>query len=245
MRTLIPVLLIGATIGLPAARLAAQDAMQKPEFVRAPDAIERVSWRTRTIVNDDRLTNWNFAVPSTGVAAPTFLDAVVRADAVVVDFIEGSSTQRVSAQIQKNLDASLTPAEIADLRARMGSVRLLSYRVASLPADADARRRVFAFAKAMGADTLVVPAATDLNGLDALADQHQITVAVLGDAAAAARTVKRSPAAAGGSALDSTRAPTALHSQQPATGSCTWSSAPRRSIRSSFASSTAATFGRS
>ena len=191
MRTLIPVLLIGATIGLlPASRLAAQDATQKPEFVRAPDAIERVSWRTRTIVNDDRLTNWNFAVPSTGVAAPTFLDAVVRADAVVVDFIEGSSTQRVSAQVAKNLDPSLTPAEIADLRARMGSVRLLSYRVASLPADADARRRVFAFAKAMGADTLVVPAATDLNGLDALADQHEITVAVLGDAAVAARTVQ-------------------------------------------------------
>ena len=57
----------------------------------------------------------------------------MRADAAVVDFIEGSSSQRVSAQVPKNLDPTLTPAEIADLRARMGTVRLLSYRVAALP----------------------------------------------------------------------------------------------------------------
>ena len=36
--------------------------------------------------------------------ACTFLDAVVRADAAVVDFVEGSSTQRVSPQLPKTLD---------------------------------------------------------------------------------------------------------------------------------------------
>src|ERR671911_188635 len=89
----IVVILIAATAG----------AQDKPAFQRAPDAIERVTWRTRTLVSDDKLTNWDFALPATGVAAPTFFDAVVRADAAVVNLIEASNTQRVSAQVQKNL----------------------------------------------------------------------------------------------------------------------------------------------
>src|SRR5262245_61406465 len=37
----------------------AQTQAAKPEFQRAPDALERVTWRTRTMVSDDRLTNWD------------------------------------------------------------------------------------------------------------------------------------------------------------------------------------------
>ena len=104
-------------------------AQAKPVFERAPDALERVTWRTRTLVSDDRLTNWNFAVPANGL---TFLEAVVRADAAVVDFVEGSNTQQVSPQISKNLDYNLTADEIATIRSRMGPVKLLTYRVDAL-----------------------------------------------------------------------------------------------------------------
>ena len=111
MRTNVSIVVfVSLLVVLPPA--GAEDAAQKPEFVRAPDAIERVTWRTRTLVSDGRLTNWAFALPSTGVAAPTFLDAVVRADAAVVNLIEGSSSQRVSAQVQKNLDFNLTAARL-------------------------------------------------------------------------------------------------------------------------------------
>jgi hypothetical protein len=170
--------------------VAPAGAQDKPVFQRAPDAIERVTWRTRTLVSDDRLTNWKFALPSTGVAAPTFLDAVVRADAAVVNLVEGSSTQRVSAQVEKNLDFNLTAAEIADLKSRMGEIRMVSYRVDTLPVDTDTRRKVLAFVKAMGAETLVVPASTELSGLDTLADEYSINVVLAGDAATAARTAK-------------------------------------------------------
>jgi type 1 glutamine amidotransferase/sugar phosphate isomerase/epimerase len=191
MRTIAPVFVIavlGAMHAAPTAR--AQDATQKPVFQRAPDALERVTWRTRTLVSDDRLTNWNFALPSTGVAASTFLEAVVRADAAVVNLIEGSSGQRVSPQVQKNLDFNLTAAEIADLKSRMGEIRMASYRVGTLPGDVDGRRKVFAFAKALGAETLVMPASTDLSDLDTLADEYGINVAVVGDVATAARIAK-------------------------------------------------------
>src|SRR5918993_577276 len=66
-----------------------QDASQKPEFQRAPDALERVTWRTRTLLGDDRLTNWNSAIATQTLGDLTFHEGVIRADAAVVDFVEG------------------------------------------------------------------------------------------------------------------------------------------------------------
>ena len=42
-------------------------AAQKPELERALDALERVTWRTRTLVGDERLTNWRFAISTSGL----------------------------------------------------------------------------------------------------------------------------------------------------------------------------------
>jgi hypothetical protein len=179
-----------ALIWIAAAGLAAQTPTAKPTFERAPDALARVTWRTRTLVGDERLTNWKLALPATGVRGATFLDAVVSADAAVVDFIEGASTQAVSPQMQKLLDVNLTPGEIAAIRGRMGNVRMLTYRVGRLAADTPARHKLFAFAKAMAVKTIVVPSNSTLDGLDALADEFGINVAVLADAATPARTMK-------------------------------------------------------
>ena len=149
---------LAALFGVCMATLVAQQN-QEPAFPRASDALERVTWRTRTLVANDRLTNWDFAIPGMGL---TFLEAVVRADAALVPFVEASSTQRVSAQVQKNLDHNLTAAEIAAVKTGMGpNVRVSAYRVDSLPADAATRRRVFDFAQDLGATTLVVPGNTD------------------------------------------------------------------------------------
>jgi type 1 glutamine amidotransferase len=150
---------------------------QAPEFPRAADALERVTWRTRTLVANDRFTNWDLAIPGMGL---TFRESVVRADAALVPFVEGSSAQRVSPQVQKNLDYNLTAAEIAAIKTGMGpSVRVSAYRVENLPAEAATRRRVFDFAHELGATTLVVPGNTDLAGLDALAEEFRVNVAVL------------------------------------------------------------------
>ena len=130
---------------------------QQQAFPRAADAIERVTWRTRTLVANDRLTNWDFAIPGMGL---TFLESVVRADAALVPFVEASSTQRVSSQVQKNLDINLTAAEVAAVRAGMGNtVRVSAYRVESLPADAgDATEGVQAGAGSRSDDASSCPA---------------------------------------------------------------------------------------
>jgi type 1 glutamine amidotransferase/sugar phosphate isomerase/epimerase len=167
---------------------------QKLAFVRSPDALERVTYRTRTMVNDDRLTNWNFAIATGGPGYMSFLDTVQRADAAVVDFVEGSSGQTVGRDVEKPFGPGLSAAEIAAIRARMtappANVRMLTYRVERLASDTAARRQLFEFVKAMGGDTLVVPSNTVLEGLDALADEFAINVAVLGDAARPVRTMK-------------------------------------------------------
>ncbi len=178
---------IAALFGVCMATLVAQQT-QPPEFPRAADAIERVTWRTRTLVGNDRLTNWDFAIPGMGL---TFLDSVVRADAAVVTFVEASNTQRVSAQVQKNLDPSLTAAEVVAIKAGMGpNVRISAYRVDSLPADAAARHRVFKLAQDLGATTIVVPGSTDLAGLDTLAEEYRVNVAVLSSAAATLKAME-------------------------------------------------------
>jgi type 1 glutamine amidotransferase/sugar phosphate isomerase/epimerase len=166
--------------------LSSQAGREKSEqadaFRRAPDALERVTWRTRTLVGDDRLTRWKFGIAAAALRDLTFLDAVVRADAAGVSFIEGSRTQTAGAHIPKNLDENLTDAERAALQRGMGDgVRMLTYRVETLGADAGARRRTFAFAKAMGADAIVAPlASTPVAEIDSLAQELGIDVALLG-----------------------------------------------------------------
>jgi uncharacterized protein len=168
-----------ATVSVRGQAALTQSPTAKPDFVRAPDALERVTWRTRTLVGDDRLTNWNFAIPGANL---TFVETVVRADAAVVDFVEASSTQKVSAEMPQMFDANLTADQITSIKNRMGSVRLLTYRVENV-ADRSALQKALVFAKAMGAETVVVREGSSLAILDSLAGQAEINVAVLASSA--------------------------------------------------------------
>jgi type 1 glutamine amidotransferase len=161
---------------------------QPPAFPRAADAMERVTWRTRTLVGNDRLTNWDFAINLDG---QSLLDEVIRADAALVTFVEASNTQRASQQLQKNVDHNLTDAERAQLKQGMGqNVRVGAYRVDSLPADAATRRSVFEFAQDLGATTLVVPGNTTFEGLDTLAEEFKVNVAVLNSSPETLKTME-------------------------------------------------------
>jgi len=183
MRTLFPVALTGALVGSLAVLAGAQ---QETPFQRAPDALERVTWRTRTLVSDDRLTNWNFAIPGRGL---TFLETIVRADAAVVTFVEASSKQAVGGGDSRTLDASFTAAEIASLKAHMGEVRLLTYRLETVPTR-ESLEKALQFARDMEAEAVVVPAGTPLEGLDAIADRMGLPIAVMADSARPSALVK-------------------------------------------------------
>ena len=123
MRTLSHVVLTGALTGSLGLLAGAQ---QKPAFDRAPDALERVTWRTRTLVSDDRLTDWNFAIPGAGLS---FFEMVVRADAAVVTSSRRPAHSASSAGDSRTFDATLTAEDIAAVKSRMGEVRVLTYRI--------------------------------------------------------------------------------------------------------------------
>jgi type 1 glutamine amidotransferase len=192
MRAKVVIGLVGAALALAslAHRAAAQAPGETPVFQRAPDALERVTWRTRTLVGDDRLTNWDLAIATQTLPGLTFLEGVVRAEAAVVDFVEGAETQTVSPDRQTRLDFNLTAQERIDIKARMGPVRLLSYGVGSVPVDPASLRKVLEFAKDMNAGTIVFgtterplsapPSAADLARLDQLANAVDVNVALYG-----------------------------------------------------------------
>jgi type 1 glutamine amidotransferase len=178
VRTLVSIVLFAVLLGS-SHHTSSQDAAQKPAFARAADALERVSWRTRTLVGDNRLTQWKLSLRADGLRVATFLDAVVRADAAGVDFVEGSSAQPVSAQLPKRLDWHLTLDERRQVRDRMGDIRMVAYRVDDFPRDALSQRRLFEFAKEMSVEVLVTNARLDVTPPAALADEFGIDVAFL------------------------------------------------------------------
>src|SRR4029078_2130906 len=120
MSRIVPLALAGRMM-VAAQQPPAQSPGQPPAFDRASDALEKVTWRTRTLVGDERLTQWKFAVRPDGAssldaigrAAGLLRGATGRAGARVVDHAEASSGQRVRKAIPKPLDAKLSSDEIA------------------------------------------------------------------------------------------------------------------------------------
>src|SRR5947207_1291631 len=132
---------------------------------------------------DDKIWfGWKVGVPAAAFQNLTFAEAAVKADALGLGSIAGADTQRISPEIPKNLTYRLLPGERAAVlyKLREVNVKMNAYRVASLPADAEARRKLFEFAKAMGVETIIAPVdAGSLAEVDKLAGEFGINVAVV------------------------------------------------------------------
>jgi type 1 glutamine amidotransferase/sugar phosphate isomerase/epimerase len=124
-------------------------------------------------------------------ASITFSDAAKQADAAGLSAVEGVSTQQVSGDIPKHLDYNLTNDEVTTVKNRLDELRLHmpAYFLNLLPHDESSRRKAFAFAKALGADMIIVPAdPTSFGELDKLANETGMNVAVVSQNTAAAMT---------------------------------------------------------
>jgi type 1 glutamine amidotransferase len=137
----------------------------------------RVTWRTRTLVGNDRLLVWHTGPAAGAFPRLTFTEAAAKADELGLAAIEGSSKQQTSPQIRKNLDYNLSAEEIASLQATLktANVQLKGYRADPLTPD----RRLFDFAKALGAPVLIgAPAKESLPELERLANETGVKVAL-------------------------------------------------------------------
>ena len=95
-------------------------------------------------------------------------------------YIEGFSTQKVSADIPKNLDYHLSPYEVETVKGRLGALKLkvAAYHVDALGPD-ESGRKAFEFAKSLGVETIIAnPERASLPAIDKLANEFGINVAV-------------------------------------------------------------------
>ncbi len=123
------------------------------------------------------LLGWRVGAPASATAT-SFLEGAVKTDAAGLGVIEASSSQKTSAQIAKNLDATLTADELAAVKTKLRALglRVGAYRVSKLAAG---DRAVLDFAKSLGADIVIAPGdAASLSAIHKLATEAGINVAV-------------------------------------------------------------------
>jgi type 1 glutamine amidotransferase/sugar phosphate isomerase/epimerase len=139
--------------------------------------------------------DWRVGVPGTAIKSLTLSEMLPKIDVLAVASVEASSSQMVAPEIPKKLDYRLQPGERNAVVYRLKELgeQMLAYRVDTVGADEATRRKVFEFAKAIGAPTLVVAAdGSALADLDKLAEEFGVNVAVesKGDPKIAVRSVE-------------------------------------------------------
>jgi type 1 glutamine amidotransferase len=124
---------------------------------------------------------WRVGTPTTAVKGQTFSEALALADINGVPQVEASSTQLVANEIPKPLDYRLQPGERNAVNYRLKELAesVMAYRVDKLPTDGDTLRKVFDFAKAIGAPLIITGAdAASIADLDKLAEEFGVNVAL-------------------------------------------------------------------
>ncbi len=125
--------------------------------------------------------DWRVGVPGAAIKSLTLSEMLPKVDVLSVANVEASNAQIVSPEIPKKLDYRLQQGERNAVVYRFKELgeQVLAYRVDSIGADETTRRKVFAFAKAINAPTIVMPAdSAALPELDKLAEEFAINVAV-------------------------------------------------------------------
>jgi type 1 glutamine amidotransferase/sugar phosphate isomerase/epimerase len=123
---------------------------------------------------------WRVGIPTAAFKQLTFSEALGKADTLGVASVEASSAQKVSPEVPKMLDYRLQAGERAAVNHRLRELNLQIgvYHVDNIGSDESSRRNVFEFAKAVNIPMIVVPEPASLAGLDKLAEEFGINVAV-------------------------------------------------------------------
>lgn len=150
---------------------------------RGSASVRVPAWRQlRTAVGS--LLGWQVGVSLGSFRQDTFFEAARKAEALDLAVVEGDSTQKISAQIPKNLDYRLAPGEMDAVRERMTTLnlRMPVYFTAEISEDEQIARKQFGFAKSLGVETLAVERTPkSLPAIEKLADEYGINVAMSGN----------------------------------------------------------------
>jgi len=126
-------------------------------------------------------SSWNAAASLAGFGQVTFFEALEKQETLFVSNVEGTSTQRVSSEIQKNLDYNLTPDEVTAVKNKLATAheRVVAYDVPTIGSDEAEIRKLFEFARSLNVLTIVSdPAPNELPAIDKVANEFNINVAI-------------------------------------------------------------------
>ncbi len=127
------------------------------------------------------LMGWQVGVFANVFPSVTFSESAALTDALGLASIAGDSNQKVSPEIDRNLDYNLSADQIGMVKARLKGLRLkmAAYQVDSIPADDASARKLFAFAKELGVGTIVTKTVPgSLPAVDKLAGENGVDVAI-------------------------------------------------------------------
>jgi type 1 glutamine amidotransferase/sugar phosphate isomerase/epimerase len=172
------IVVAGAALAIASSRLAS-GAPPAPVERGGAKSVRPTTAEIRTSVN--ALLGWQVGIFSSVFPALTFSESATLADALGLANIGGDSNQKVSPQIDKNLDFRLSPEDMAVVKEKLSALRLkmTAYHVESIPSDDESCRKLFIFAKDMGVETIVTSEMpSSLPALDKLAGESAINVAI-------------------------------------------------------------------
>jgi type 1 glutamine amidotransferase len=157
----------------------ARGAPPAPANHRGAQSVRQTTGEIRTAV--DGLLGWHVGIFGNVFPTLTFSESAVLTDALGLATIGGDNSQEVGPQISKKLDFHLSPEDVDSVKRQLDSLalKMTAYRVDAIPSDEESRQKLFAFAKELGAETIVTSAMpSSLSELDTLAGKSGINVAI-------------------------------------------------------------------
>ena len=172
------VVLAGVALAITSSQIAG-GAPPAPVNHRGSQSVRPTTGEIRTAV--DGLLGWHVGIFGNVFPTLTFSESAGLTDALGLANISGDSSQEVSPQISKKLDFHLSPEDVDSVKRQLDSLglKMTAYRVDTIPSDAESRQKLFAFAKELGAETIVTSAMpSSLSELDSVAGKSGINVAI-------------------------------------------------------------------
>src|SRR6202158_3800844 len=172
------VVLAAAAVAMTSSPIAS-GAPPAPANHRGSQSVRPTTGEIRTAV--DGLLGWHVGIFGNIFPMLTFSESAVLTDALGLANIGGDNSQEVSPQIGKKLDFHLSPEDVDSVKRQLDSLglKMTAYRVDTIPSDAESLQKLFAFAKELGAETIVTSGMpSSLSELDGLAGKNGINVAI-------------------------------------------------------------------
>lgn len=122
---------------------------------------------------------WRLGVEAYTFHKYTLFESIDKVAELGLPYMGGLNFQKVSADIPKNLDPTLTDDELRQVRQKLDAagVRMLTYYYQNIPGDEAGCRKVFEFGRKLGIETfLAEPKVADLPAIDRFCQEYNIKV---------------------------------------------------------------------